>query len=192
MNSSIEVARQNQIKNLQSDFLEIGPNCILMNESEINCHYLDSSDIDDSLLEHYYAAEAKTSHYKGSLESFQAQTDRLSPSVSQSSRFEQLVNDEKSLVVNCKTFCKDLMKPIANKITKIIIKKRTNQKSNAKLLQSFSMQSQHPKIKLKSQNVQFKMVPSVQQAHLNINSAELIRSANDRFSNLADIIYYNI
>ena len=90
------------------------------------------------------------------------------------------------------------MKPISNKIIKKLAKKSTTDKSQA--IQQISQQNRmHVQSStrtlppnLKSREVQFTLEPSVQPSHLNINPGESTNAANNRFSNLGDILYYNI
>ena len=207
MNSSIEKSRQIPIHNT---------NDISLNDSQMENFYLDASDIDESLLEQYYAAEAETIHFNGSnqltLEPFDSNilSNRQNVCVSQSNQAQskqQLATEDKSIIVNCKTFCKDLMKPIANKITKKLLKRPTSDKSS-QVTQSIQSVHHQPhlrqfnthaptsthaaSLKFKTHRVHFKFVPSVQPAHLNIIPSETTKSANNRFSNLGDIVYYNI
>jgi hypothetical protein len=66
MNSPVEESRQIPIKNLKCYFLQVDTNDISLNGSQVENFYLDTSDIDESLLEQYYAAEAETIHFNGS------------------------------------------------------------------------------------------------------------------------------
>jgi hypothetical protein len=93
------------------------------------------------------------------------------------------------------------MKPIASKIIKKLVRKSTTDKNKVAPSVQHNSQQIHANIQystqtlplnLKSRRVHFKLVPSVQPAHLNIIPGESAKSANDRFSNLGDIVYYNI
>ncbi len=204
MNTSVEESRKTSINNYKCDF---DTNEISFNDSEMENFYLDASDINESLLEQYYAAEMETVHFNGSnqlpLDS-NALNSRQNICTCQSNQLKSkhlIAAEEKSIIVNCKTFCKELMKPIASKIIKKLVRKSTTDKNKVAPSVQHSSQKIHTNIQystqtlplnLKSRRVHFKLVPSVQPAHLNIIPGESAKSANDRFSNLGDIVYYNI
>lgn len=207
MNSSVEETRQRPVNELKSGFyLEIDTNDISLDESEFENYYLDTSGIDESLLEQFRAAEAETMNFNGSnllsLESYEVQRPNTETSQSKPQPKQSTAADEKSMIVNCKTFCKDLMKPITDKIIKKLLRKKSDNKDQSKKLVHY--QTQHltlqtrvavptptpqPKV---NRRVHLKLVPSVQPAHLNMIPSESTKAASNRFSNFGDIVYYNI
>jgi len=206
MNTSVEESRQVPINNFECNFVKLDINHISFNDSEMENFYLDKSEINDSLLEQYYAAEMEAIHLNGSKqlpsEPFESNTfnrrQNICTSQSDQPQSRHLFAEDKSIMINCKTFCKDLMKPIASKIIKKLAKKPATNKSQA-IQQNSQQNSTHAHSSsrtlpsnLRTRRVQFKLEPSVQPAHLNINSGDLTKAANNRFSNLGDIVYYNI
>jgi len=209
MNTSVEESRKIPINNFKYDIVNFDANDISVNDSEMENFYLDTSGINESLLEQYYAAEIETIHFNGSSqlppEIFESNVlnsrKNICSAQSDQSQSKQVIADDKSIFVNCKTFCSDLLKPIKSKIIKKLVKKSTTDKSQK--LQSFEYSQQNFQmhaqpstqtipLNSKSRRVQFKLVPSVQPAHLNINPEESTKPANNRFSNLGDIVYYDI
>ena len=181
MNSSIEQARKQAVDDLNTGFIECCDYIENKHDSQIieNFYLTESSDLDDSLLEHFKTAQTcsfEQTNYL-SLKSYEsgiyhvvkpkAASNSITMRPTQSSiQF----NQDKSLNINCKT----LFKTFASKIfTKLLNKKSV---SKAKEL-----------VVVKKLNIPVNMNISPPR-EFNCNR----KFENNCFANFGDIIYYNV
>ena len=195
-------------------------------QDKADSFYLTSDD--DSLLEQFRTAEAEASHFNTthymSLESYESGiynvASHLSPLTqlpkqlstgtlsSNESAFDHQIplsntqvavtSNDKSLEMNCKALCRDLLKPIANKLAQKVLRKRITKKKQQQMLPpvkqqfKFKVQFTSPNNKSKAK---LRVVPNLQQAK-NLNSIrvpnEISKLTNNCFSKCGDFVFYNI
>lgn len=226
MNSSIEM-RRDYNEDLNTGFIyEIeNDQDISISDSEIDNYYLETSDIDNSLLEQFRAASAyvdipthvnNKSDYLQSFASYESRiknvsttttssssveiksnkTTSSSSSTSSPSSIETTSTNNKSVMINCKSFCNYLLKPISNKIKIFKKKSSNNNQIKTSTTQTASIPEEVNCNRNRNNNSEkrykLKLVKNVQPDNHEMKKSENDKLANNRFTNCGDIVYYNI
>ena len=211
MNSSIEMRRDyNEVEDLNTGFIyEIeNDQDISISDSEIDNYYLETSDIDNSLLEQFRAASAyvdiptHVNNKSGYLQSFASYESRIKNVSTTSSSSVEIKSNEtsstnnKSVMINCKSFCNYLLKPISNKIKTFKNKSSNNNQIKTSTTQTASIPEEVNCNRNRNNNSEkrykLKLVKNVQPDNHEIKKSENDKLANNRFTNCGDIVYYNI
>ena len=211
MNSSIEMRRDyNEVEDLNTGFIyEIeNDQDISISDSEIDNYYLETSDIDNSLLEQFRAASAyvdiptHVNNKSGYLQSFASYESRIKNVSTTSSSSVEIKSNEtsstnnKSVMINCKSFCNYLLKPISNKIKTFKNKSSNNNQIKTSTTQTASIPEEVNCHRNRNNNSEkrykLKLVKNVQPDNHEMKKSENDKLANNRFTNCGDIVYYNI
>ena len=209
MNSSIEM-RRDYNEDLNTGFIyEIeNDQDISISDSEIDNYYLETSDIDNSLLEQFRAASAyvdiptHVNNKSDYLQSFALYESRIKNVSTTSSSSVEIKSNEtsstnnKSVMINCKSFCNYLLKPISNKIKTFKNKSSNNNQIKTSTTQTASIPEEVNCHRNRNNNSEkrykLKLVKNVQPDNHEMKKSENDKLANNRFTNCGDIVYYNI
>ena len=189
MISSIEQARKQSVDDLNIGFIEYNIDYIenKHDSSQIieNFYLTESSDLDDSLLEHFKTAQTcsfEQTNYL-SLKSYESgiyhivkpKTASKSINMRPAKPIIQSIEQDKSLNINCKTLCKTFASKIFNKLLskKNASKAKQTEQANKELI-----------VERKLKNL----------VNMNIASHEFNgnKFENNCFANFGDIVYYNV
>jgi hypothetical protein len=191
MNSSIEQARKQTVDDLNIGFIEYNIVENKHDSSQIieNFYLTESSDLDDSLLEHFKTAQTcsfEQTNYL-SIKSYESDIYHIVKPKSASKSINmrpaqpiiQSIEQDKSLNINCKTLCKTF----ANKIFNKLLSKKSLSKS--KSLSKTEQANKELIVDKKLKNP----------VNMNISSHEFNSKKfenNNCFANFGDIVYYNV